>query len=727
MVEIRTPTLAPGARPAERISTGQASGLYQAGASMQKVADQFSQYHEEKAADAADLIWAKAQADWGRRFNEGARTATDGFTGSTLQEYDAYVDEVLPTVPERQVENMQHMFAKYRIGLEAKALEVEAAKRAEARAKARAEAQRLRELALLEEPSFANYQAISDGLKDENRRQLLGVYANAVLNGDDDMAVADFRGLLEDTDTFDQLLTADQKLDLMNGIDKYEAASAREDEALIQVMIEDATAVAANTGKRQTNDILDAIEFSAMTDADKATYRQKVADSVLFAQDTFDIRQQPPVESAAYLEDLRKEASTADDFKRVGIYADALSKHQDALRKDQAGYVQATGFATEDFFKEAMSAEDPAAKQEAFGAYVARMDDQYLRLGIPEGQRTYLPVGYAENMASEMNTQENGLTGVQLDQFVQSWGDNADQITQELIANGLNDFVSAQLWRPYDPLLNEMLAFAKGADMGDVKTSYEAKGEKRADLESNFHSAVEEYSRAFTAGRGPDAQRFMSSMAQVAIDTYMVHKNNGGTMSEDEFLGRMFKEQVLVDPVVTMIVPEGMDPRKITAQTYALLADADDRLVPLMDQEMVSRIAAQENVEVDTEVMAAVIRSNGTFVLNDAGDGVRLAYNMNGMTVMLTPEFTFSELNRMGVGELSFETVTQEPIGGTVVVPSVTGEPMSVAEPGTVVIQQPVEKEYDSSERHLQEDIDSGFIRPGESVIVDGEIVVPIP
>ena len=500
MVEIRTPRLAPAARPAEQVSTATATELGRLGGAMQNVADRYTAYYEEKAADNADLIWAQTQADWSRKFNETSPKAGEGYALSTLQDYDSYVDQVLPTVPMRQQENMQHMFAKYRINLEAKSLEVEAAARARKRAEDKAEARRLRGLAMLEEPTFANYQLLSDGLKDAERLNLLGVYAEAVLSSKDEFAVENFRGLLEDTDTFDGLLSADQKLGIMEGIDRVEAEQAREDADRIDQLIADATAHAANTGEDHSDLILEDIEYSRLDDETKAAARKTVADSVQFAQDTYNIRRQPMGESVEYLRELRNNASTEADWSRVAIYEKARTAHAEAMRKDQAGYIIGTNEDTKRVFELVQESSSPVVRR----SFVNMMNMLYDRLGVPEAQRTYLPKATAEAMVANFNENATGLTGPQIDQYLNTWGEMSGQIEAELIAADLNDYVAAQLWRPYDPMLNEILANTKAADLDEVKARFTSEDTTAYNtLETDIFSKLEDYHNAFTAGRGP--------------------------------------------------------------------------------------------------------------------------------------------------------------------------------------------------------------------------------
>lgn len=731
MVEIRTPSRAPVARAAGQVSTADAATLRQLGGSMQGVADQYSAYYEQKAADNAELIWAQSQADWSRKFSESAPKAGEGYASATLKDYDAYVEGVLPDVPTRQQENMQHMFAQYRINLEAKALDAEAAGRARRRAEAKAEAARLRDLAIIEDPTYGNFATLTMGLKDEETRRTFNVMAESILTSGDRDAIEDFQFMLEENDLFDEFITPDAKLNVMGNIDRMQSAFAREDAAEIDQTISDIAANAANSGEiraEHMNLAVEEIEFSALTDAEKAEAKAALRDAADTGKALYDIRNVPIGESAANLREMRGNAETEAEWGRVNAYAQAQAQHVKAYQADRAGYTQSIGYGASAEFAAMQEAETPQERADAAKAYVQHMDDQYYKMGVPDAQRTYLPKSTAENMALSFNDSTTGLTGPQMQAYLDTWGEKAPIIQQELMAAGLDDTVAAQMWRAYDPVLGQMLAQTKGSDLREVKAQFTAETTGAYnDLEAEVYKYAEDYFAGFTAGRGADAQDFVRDMSRVAIDTIMVHEANGGSMDRTQILDRFFTEETVVSDRAAMIVPEDQDAARIIRQTDWLLSLRSRELADKIDPSIVAQMTGVDDAKVDREVMASVLRSNGMFVLNSTGDGVRLGYNMGGQFIPFNVEYTFDELNKISTKDLTF-TLDQEPVGGTVMDPQVGPGDAVVAPEGSVVLRsQSPELEYSSEDPYFQEDLDAGNFRPGQAVMLDGKVIIPVP
>jgi len=651
MVEIITPKIAPTVRPAGQVSLAPARDLKAAGAAMQGVADKFSAYYEEKASEEAELIWTQAQVDIARSFKEGSKTAGNGFTGATLKEYDAYVERTMQTVPLRQVDNMNHNFAKYRIQLEAKALEREAAARAAARAAAQAKIAENRGHAMLEDPTFENYQRLSDGLPEGERKRLFGIWSSTVMLEGDRFAHESLKGLVEDADTFKGIMSPAEEIKFRKSMKSAENRFAVEDEQATKKMLSDALAVAAHTGEADTSVVEDFIAESYMDEATQSEYTKQLEETIPFAEATFDIRSQPISESKTYLEGITAEANTAEEFKRVGMYQAALTTHMEALDKDAAGYVHALDPRMADMLADMDKIVDPAAKQAALEAYSAGMDLKYTELGIAEdAPRPLLPNGRAEAIVEDFNTKENGLTGLEASAFVESWGAEKKRVMQELLSADLSPFVAAQIWRSEDNLVVDMIARAKNADRQTVADSYNAAmGSKSesTDLRTEIFNGTEEYAEAFMAGRGPDAGRFIRSLQDTAFATYMTHKVENGDMTVEAFLGRMFAEPIVVSDHAALIVPAGTDTAVVASKTNRLIADASDALVPFISEETRNAVSSFMNQDVDDEVMAIILHSQGRFILNDTGDGVELSANLHGVSVPLGVEFSFTDLKAL--------------------------------------------------------------------------------
>ena len=631
MVEIRTPRLAPAARPAEQVSTATATELGRLGGAMQNVADRYTAYYEEKAADNADLIWAQTQADWSRKFNETSPKAGEGYALSTLQDYDSYVDQVLPTVPMRQQENMQHMFAKYRINLESKALEAEAAARARARAEQKAETQRLRGLAMLEDPTFANYQMLSDGLEDKDRHALLGVYSDAVLRSRDGFLVDSLKGLVDDTDTFDQLLNADQKGRLLTKLGEMQLALAKEDEVAVRKMIEDAEAMVSLRGEADTDTISEMIELGDFPFEVEQDLKNQLSDRLTFAQDVYDIRRQSFGDSQTHLDNLITNATTKQDTQRIGIYASALDAHRKNIVADPAGYVIASD-ENLSLLQDKIQSEDKTGLD--YDAYISALNQKYDTIDLPEQLRRYLPKGEAAAIAQQWNNQPHGVTGATLRQQIAEWGANQDAIFQEIITGGLSPVVQAQVWRHDDNVINSILSDLKFVEnMGEKEVLYEAvKGEKVAALKAEILTETSEYVRAFVAGNDMEASNFVTKMVSVATDAYVLHVADAGdnAMAQEDFLNRMFREEVVNSKYAHMLIPTSVSGTMVEKATANVIKEFAPYYVDQLPPEIVSMIVAdagEDPTVADKAVAVEMLLSNGVFTLDPRGDGVVLGYN----------------------------------------------------------------------------------------------------
>jgi hypothetical protein len=658
MVEIRTPRLSPTVRPAGQVSTATASSLYEAGSAVQGVADKFSRYYEEKAAEEAELIWTQAEVDWARRFKEGAKTAKDGFTGKTMEEYDAYVADAMKTVPLRQVGNMEHNFSKYRIGLEAKALEAEAAARARARAAAKAKIRDNRGHAMLEDSSYVTFRRLSDGLPDEEKRFLLDIWKTSVLNSNDPTAIETFRRIVDDGDEFDYLLTPKEKQGVLIAIDGAQKSFAKTAIKEHEAIIDEALKQSFLTGDFSTAEYLAdemANDPALMGLGDKLA--DKVRENIKLKEKVHAIGNMSLEEIAQ--ETARRAAAITDDEVKPGEaenYTDwvaALDNHKNALKNPVDYASRRNPHVRRLEIEAAQAGDDPRtpANERAVATerYFDALNEQFDLWGLPAKNRRYLRPDEAQKIASSLNAMESGMTGPTGEAMLAVWGDARTQILKELVAGGLNNFSSFQIWRYDSPQIADIMARAKNADHEENAKRYSSKTSDSdyTSLRDKFYKTLAEYEIAFGAGRGSDAQNFIQSMTDTAFKAYVNYVvAEKGTMSPEDFIKLAYPEKTLVEPNAIMILPDNVDPDMVNRKTEILLENALTDLVQNISEELRDRIAVEENREIDDNLMALFLQNGkGTFILNDDHTGVRLAYNLNGLLVPLNPEFTFQELN----------------------------------------------------------------------------------
>jgi hypothetical protein len=234
---------------------------------------------------------------------------------------------------------------------------------------------------------------------------------------------------------------------------------------------------------------------------------------------------------------------------------------------------------------------------------------------------------------------------------------------QELVSAKLNDFVAFQMWRYDDPELNAIMAGAKNADFNQDKDRYNAiHGNKSAftGLQAEFLKGVNEYEEMFSFGKTPEAARFIKSMTDSALKAYVNHAASGGTISVDDFIGMAFSEETLNTPHAKMIIPEGVDRDMVTVKTERLRSEAFESIVPLVPEGFREQLT-QKGLEIDDPTLASALRSNGVFILNKAGDGVRFMYDARGIVVPVgNVEFSFADLAEMSPPRKSTDTGTRK-------------------------------------------------------------------
>ena len=657
MVKIRTPTLAPQGRQAEQVSTGTGTALRGLGGSLQGVADKFSAYYEEQAADEADLLWAQSQFDWGQHYNTSAKQAGNGFTAQTMKDYDEHSAKFMGRVPERQIENMRNQFARQRFGVEKNALATEAAARARARAKARAETNRLRGLAMLNTPTEEKFNELSEGQPDATQRNLLGIYASTVTNNGDRGATLSLKERLEGGNEFDHLLTASTKAKLMNTIDKAEAKFGREDKIAINGMVDDTIARVSNGGdaKGELDAIEGAIDASYVSDVEKAELIAEATEGVKFAEATYDVGEQPIATSVANLKAMPRE--TAEDFKQIGIYQRALAEHSAALKDDPAQVALGNIEGGAELFDTVMNGPTAEARAAATEAYMVEAAAAYDKLGVPPAQRKFFPKNVVGNIVSTMNKQETGLTGQQIEQFKDTWGDNSDMVLQEMRAAGLDSKAMAQLWRSDDLILGEFIARSKNVPPKAAKEEYAIVGEETfSELRKRIYEASGDYAAAFAVGRGSEAYRYMDQMQGVLAHAYMVHVNTGGMEDLDYFVNRMFSEEVLNENHVSMIMPKEVNSTFVSRNVDRLINNAESEIVPRMSERIVEQMSVGGEVA-DTAITAAILRSGAMFTLNEDNTGMEVLVKLGGTWARTGATFTFDELR---AGEEVKEAELQE-------------------------------------------------------------------
>jgi len=309
MVELATPQIGVQARQAGQVSTAPQQRLARAAGAMQTAAGTFTEFYEKEAAIQNDLLLATTQADWTQRYNDTQRGAGAGYAENMMSEYDDYVRGIMADAPQRGRAELELAHDKYRLNLETKSLQREAAARAAAKAAAQAEADRLRINALISDPSLL------EGFREGATQKQQESYVNAALSGtmmfDPETVNEDVMG-----GKWDAYLTPSQKLSFgklsqsaMERIERENAAQVEaEQRQYVNGMNEEISFIEANgappADSQYTNETIDAMSNG---DTEWATEMKRVRDeSITQAEAVHSVSSAMPIEMEARITELTK-------------------------------------------------------------------------------------------------------------------------------------------------------------------------------------------------------------------------------------------------------------------------------------------------------------------------------------------------------------------------------------------------------------------------------------
>lgn len=656
MVELITSQVAPGVRAAGSVSNAPAEQLARLGNAVQGTANNFTQYYEEKAATERELTLAQAQSDWSRTYTERARSAGAGFTESMMADYDAYVAKAMENygagqpgnIGMRGREQLQTAFTRYRINLEEKAMQREAAARAAAAASARAETDRLRANALLSDPSL-----LPEMLEGANAAQR-SLYIRSALSAEvrnDPEAVRDaVMGGQWDAD-----LTPEQKLSFMRLADSGVASMEREAEvannearrSLNTQMQEDAAFAMAN-GAPPADSQVTLENLAAIYPPEEAQeiwgqWQQTVA----LANDVYTVSTATTGEINFTLSELQaavaKPGYTEADVNRLNTYLSALSVRNEGLTEDAAGYVVNSSDSVRTRMEAYGSAEGDA-RNVAAESYISALAFEFDRIGVPDSLRSWLPDDMAQSVVQSFQQMGADVAPQALRDFRQQWGDAGPAIIEQLSREGLApEYVEAMRYSD-NPALSASIAGLAG--MTDTALR---EGLPTADvtvMTQDLQDALAEYRQAFEAGGDASAATIFnrtSGVAERLILSQMRRGTDAGAAVAN-VMGQMFPETPFNSFNANALLPEGVSEgqfgRAIDAAQEAL-----EGVVPLQHPAMPEFASAA--------VSQQALRDRGVWLNNSDGSGVVLHYNIGGY---LLP----AEVEGGGYYELKFKDISEQ-------------------------------------------------------------------
>ena len=638
MVELITPQVGVQARQAGQVSTAPARALAQAAGVAKGVAGQFTEFYEKEAAIQNDLLLATTQADWTRRYDETKGSAGAGYAEGMLNDYDDYVRGIMEAAPQRGRAELELAHDKYRLNLETKALQREAAARAAAKAAAQAEADRLRINALISDPSLLD--ETMDGATQKQQEK----YVSAALSG---TMMFDPTSVNEDVmgGKWDAYLTPSQKLSFgklsqtaMDRIAREEEAQRKAEQQQYLAGLDEETAYIERNGGWPSDSQFSNEEIDTMFEGDpeKATELKRIRDEAATQAEAINaVSSAMPVEIEGRLTELseaiKEPGHTEEDVGRLNAYLNAVAGRNGMIREDAATYIHgnwgmaATGF---NIYENA----DPDTKAVAFDNYVYSLESAYDIMGIPVELQNILPKPKAQAMVASLNSIGADAAPQTLADLRDTWGENAPRVIAELEKEGLAYEYVASMRIADNVAVAARVASLAGVAENDLKENIPTI--TVTDAKREMIEAHADYQAAFLIGDSSgQAAKTYNQNAEIARK--LTWQDIAGGMEPSDAIernyGAMFPGEPINESNTQLVIPPDVDAGSLrrtldTAREEEALRTAG--IVALDDP----RLAEFQDIEIAIEALTR----DGVWVGNSTGDGAVLMYNINGYLLPVT-------------------------------------------------------------------------------------------
>jgi hypothetical protein len=639
MVAFRVSELTPTALAAGQVSTARAEQTANLGAAVQGAADNFSQFYEKEAAIGRERLLAQAQADWARSYAERAKDAQPGFAKQFIGEYNAYIQNAMKSAPERGRQDLQLAFDKYGLQLETRAIEAEAAARARAKAKAEAEAKAARASALANEKRLRGNALVSDPTQlqefmDADPKNA-DYYAKVALDArmmDDPVSVRD--EMLGGN--WDAYLSPSEKLAFVKGGNAAIERAEREAEAAraverksFEAAIDEEIAYAMANGAPPVDSVFSPEAVSVLYDGDDAAeirrvYEQSIADAeMLYGVNTAsvsDLNAQIETVVAAVQEPGR----TEEDVRRLNSLQTAIQQRTAAINDDAAGFVTQISDEASLLFGIYESA-DPETRDISARSYVAALDYNYQRLGVPEDQRVVLPKQALQGYVQQFNEMAPDVAAQSLVQFAADWGDAAPRVLSQMSGAGLAPEYAVAMRHADNPGLaaqivglrgQSVAALSEGVPTLQVTTARQTLNENLTDYVAVFESGdvTGQATKIFNDNYGV-AERLTLQKIRLGVDPAAAVEQVRQDMFPETVINQS-NARIMLPPefdegVVTLALEQAQEEEALRAFNPAPMDDP--RLPEFADEEIMIRAAM-----------------NGMWLTNSSGDGAVLHLNVGG-------------------------------------------------------------------------------------------------
>lgn len=145
---------------------------------------------------------------------------------------------------------------------------------------------------------------------------------------------------------------------------------------------------------------------------------------------------------AQYIEGMRPEEGDpnyAEKFKGFELAKGASQTIRNAIKEDAAGYVTNYNPALADHLANIsnLDSSDDAKRGEAVSTYLAQLEQEYNRLGVPSGQRRTIPKAYADSVGGMLQAKlmaDAGATQVvgMINKYAAAWGSEWPRVYADL-------------------------------------------------------------------------------------------------------------------------------------------------------------------------------------------------------------------------------------------------------------------------------------------------------
>ena len=666
-VDFITPRLSPTARAAGQVSTAGAEATKRLARAAQQTANNFTEFWEKEAAQQGELLLAEIQEEWGRTYNERAKQAGRGFSKSIMADFDEFKEKRLSeyreqaaasgqrNVPERNREDLNLALDKYRLRLETKSMQREAAAIAAAKARAVARARRAKLNALISDPGLLQeYLETSKSPKERSDyvRTALGMQVREDPKGVMDQVMGG---------QWDADLSPSQKMSFIkladSGIarqEREEAVQLRAAQGAFEAELNEEIAYAEANGAPPVDSAFDETDIADMYRDDPARgaevsdgYKQAIE----FAETINRVSMQSPEMVQLDVERLQRKVqepgNTPDDVKRLNTYLTAVSERNNQIRDDAAAYVQGKSDGTRAIY-EAIPEADPEMVPVLSENYVRGLEASYDRLGVPAELRTILPDEDAAAQVAQFNAMGSDVAAAALNEYASNWGAAAPRVLAQLDKAGLAPEYTVAMRHADNPGLQQEIVNLATVSRADLTTGLPTISVKDAGVA--LTEGLQEYRQTFEFAGGGDAQISMNKQYDVAdkLTLDLIRRGAEPDEAAERVIKQMFPETPVTGNNERYILPSNLSTTAIGQGIDELMSEEALRgnILPIDDPRFPDFA--------DLDVTISQASRSGIWVNNSDGDGLQLMMSFDGYLIqVLRPDetpynFTFQEIEAAG-------------------------------------------------------------------------------